>query len=176
MKLVLLKKLKQSQQLKENVAVLPPSIPQSALPPSGLPSGLSITPTTVKVPSSKIQQPQAAHSRHSSSNSHKPNQGSVSSLLRGVFYWPMKWMKCFLLFWMFLIATTSGQIEFISTTINTITFKQSSKLVGTTTAAKKFNGATAVEFPARRQRFIAVCYYYASTATTQQGIWMLFYK
>lgn len=47
MKLVLLKKLKQSQQLKENVAVLPPSIPASALPPTGLPSGLSITPTTV---------------------------------------------------------------------------------------------------------------------------------
>lgn len=82
MKLVLLKKLKQSQQLKENVAVLPPSIPPSALPPTGLPSGLSITPTTVKIPANKIQQPQAAHSRHLSS--HKPGQGSVSSLLRGV--------------------------------------------------------------------------------------------
>lgn len=82
MKLVLLKKLKQSQQLKENVAVLPPSIPQSALPPTGLPSGLSITPTTVKVPSNKIQPPQIAHSRHT--NSHKPSQGNVSSLLRGV--------------------------------------------------------------------------------------------
>lgn len=88
MKLVLLKKLKQSQQLKENVAVLPPSIPQSALPPTGLPSGLSITPTTVKVPSSssssnnKSQPIQTMHSRHS--NSHKPGQGSMSSLLRGV--------------------------------------------------------------------------------------------
>lgn len=50
MKLVLLKKLKQSQQLKENVAVqLPPGVPASALPPAGLPSGLSITPTIVKV-------------------------------------------------------------------------------------------------------------------------------
>lgn len=50
MKLVLLKKLKQSQQLKENVAVqLPPGVPPSALPPAGLPSGLSITPTIVKV-------------------------------------------------------------------------------------------------------------------------------
>jgi hypothetical protein len=81
MKLVLLKKLKQSQQLKENVAVLPPSIPQSALPPTGLPSGLSITPTTVKVPSNKNQPPQALHSRHP--NSHKTGQGSVPSLLRG---------------------------------------------------------------------------------------------
>ncbi|CAH0550462.1 unnamed protein product [Brassicogethes aeneus] len=87
MKLVLLKKLKQSQQLKENVAVLPPSIPQSALPPTGLPSGLSITPTTVKVPPPGAKQPQAAHSRHSSSAqpqaAHKPGQGSVSTLLRG---------------------------------------------------------------------------------------------
>lgn len=82
MKLVLLKKLKQSQQLKENVAVLPPSIPQSALPPTGLPSGLSITPTTVKVPSNKNQPPQSIHSRHP--NSHKTGQGSVPSLLRGV--------------------------------------------------------------------------------------------
>ena len=82
MKLVLLKKLKQSQQLKENVAVLPPSIPQSALPPTGLPSGLSITPTTVKVPSNKSQPPQVLHSRHP--NSHKAGQGSVPSLLRGV--------------------------------------------------------------------------------------------
>ncbi|XP_008195574.1 transcriptional repressor p66-alpha isoform X2 [Tribolium castaneum] len=81
MKLVLLKKLKQSQQLKENVAVLPPSIPQSALPPTGLPSGLSITPTTVKVPSNKNQPPQSLHSRHP--NSHKTGQGSVPSLLRG---------------------------------------------------------------------------------------------
>lgn len=81
MKLVLLKKLKQSQQLKENVAVLPPSIPQSALPASGLPSGLSITPTTVKIPS-KSQPIQPVHSRHS--NSSKPGQGNVSSLLRGV--------------------------------------------------------------------------------------------
>lgn len=86
MKLVLLKKLKQSQQLKENVAVLPPNIPQSALPPTGLPSGLSITPTTVKVPTNKIQQPQVAHTRHTT-NSHKPSsQGNVSSLLRGVSY------------------------------------------------------------------------------------------
>lgn len=83
MKLVLLKKLKQSQQLKENVAVLPPSIPPSALPPTGLPSGLSITPTTVKVPISKVQQPPTAHSRHT--NLHKPGaQGNVPSLLRGV--------------------------------------------------------------------------------------------
>lgn len=82
MKLVILKKLKQSQQLKENVAVLPPSIPQSALPPTGLPSGLSITPTTVKVPSTKTQQPQIAHSRHM--NSHKPGQNPVPPLLRGV--------------------------------------------------------------------------------------------
>ncbi|XP_018567587.1 transcriptional repressor p66-alpha isoform X2 [Anoplophora glabripennis] len=83
MKLVLLKKLKQSQQLKENVAVLPPSIPPSALPPTGLPSGLSITPTTVKVPANKIQPPMAAHSRHPISNSHKPMQGASPNLLRG---------------------------------------------------------------------------------------------
>ncbi|XP_072388976.1 transcriptional repressor p66-beta isoform X2 [Diabrotica undecimpunctata] len=72
MKLVLLKKLKQSQQHKENVAVLPPNIPASALPPTGLPSGLSITPTTVKVPPKAQQSPQMAHSRHPISNmSHK---------------------------------------------------------------------------------------------------------
>ncbi|XP_018322979.1 transcriptional repressor p66-beta isoform X2 [Agrilus planipennis] len=83
MKLVLLKKLKQSQQLKENVAVLPPSIPPSALPASGLPSGLSITPTTIKVPPTTKQPPQppSAHSRHV--NSHKPAPGNVPSLLRG---------------------------------------------------------------------------------------------
>lgn len=79
MKLVLLKKLKQSQQLKENVAVLPPSIPPSALPPTGLPSGLSITPTTVKVPINKVQQPPTAHSRHTSL--HKPGQGGNAPLL-----------------------------------------------------------------------------------------------
>ena len=84
MKLVLLKKLKQSQQLKENVAVIPPNIPASALPPTGLPSGLSITPTTVKVPSNKTQQPQIAHSRHSSV--HKSSPGTVPQLLRGVLY------------------------------------------------------------------------------------------
>lgn len=82
MKLVLLKKLKQSQQLKENVAVLPPSIPPSALPPTGLPSGLSITPTTVKVPT-KTQPPPVSHPRHPSSHN-KPLQGNVASLLRGV--------------------------------------------------------------------------------------------
>lgn len=82
MKLVLLKKLKQSQQLKENVAVLPPSIPPSALPPTGLPSGLSITPTTVRVSSTKNQQPQAAHTRQL--NSHKPGQGPIPPLVRGV--------------------------------------------------------------------------------------------
>lgn len=81
MKLVLLKKLKQSQQLKENVAVLPPNIPQSALPPTGLPSGLSITPTTVKVPV-KSQPPPGSHSRHSNSHG-KPMPGNVPSLLRG---------------------------------------------------------------------------------------------
>lgn len=81
MKLVLLKKLRQSQQLKENVAVVPPAIPQQALPPTGLPSGLSITPTTVKVPSTKGQPP--VHPRHN--NNHKPSvPGQVSSLLRGV--------------------------------------------------------------------------------------------
>lgn len=82
MKLVLLKKLKQSQQLKENVAVLTPSIPASALPPTGLPSGLSITPTTVKVPApSKISpaNPQVAHSRHPiSSNSNSMKVGVIS--------------------------------------------------------------------------------------------------
>lgn len=78
MKLVLLKKLKQSQQLKENVAVLPPSIPASALPPTGLPSGLIITPTNVKVPSSKSTPPQAAHSRNS--GSHKTSQSSSTNL------------------------------------------------------------------------------------------------
>nr|XP_022904495.1 transcriptional repressor p66-beta isoform X4 [Onthophagus taurus] len=80
MKLVLLKKLKQSQQLKENVAVLPPNIPHSALPPTGLPSGLSITPTTVKVPTNKTTPlPQAAHSR----NLHKTGQNAVPPPLRG---------------------------------------------------------------------------------------------
>ncbi|KAL1493892.1 hypothetical protein ABEB36_009576 [Hypothenemus hampei] len=88
MKLVLLKKLKQSQQLKENVAVqLPPGVPPSALPPAGLPSGLSITPTIVKVPPavSKNQTPQAAHTRHPSSlNSHQKDLNSgVPSVLRG---------------------------------------------------------------------------------------------
>lgn len=83
MKLVLLKKLKQSQQLKENVAVLPPSIPPSAIPPTGLPSGLSITPTTVKVPNNKVQQPPTAHLRHPTF--HKAGvQGNSSSILRGV--------------------------------------------------------------------------------------------
>lgn len=85
MKLVLLKKLRQSQQLKENVAVVPPVVPPSALPPMGLPSGLSITPTTVKVPSTKGQPPQNSHSnRHS--NNQKPTgaPASVPSLLRGV--------------------------------------------------------------------------------------------
>ncbi|XP_065167046.1 transcriptional repressor p66-beta isoform X2 [Atheta coriaria] len=79
MKLVLLKKLKQSQALKENVAVLPPSIPQSALPPTGLPSGLSITPTTVKVPS-KTQVPQAAHTRPTTGSAHKPGQMNASGV------------------------------------------------------------------------------------------------
>lgn len=82
MKLVLLKKLKQSQQLKENVAVLTPSIPASALPPSGLPSGLSITPTTVKASApSKISPavPQVAHSRHSvGSNTNSLKVGVIS--------------------------------------------------------------------------------------------------
>nr|XP_023024568.1 transcriptional repressor p66-beta [Leptinotarsa decemlineata] len=82
MKLVLLKKLKQSQQLKENVAVIPPSIPPSALPPTGLPSGLSITPTTVKVPPKGQQSPQIAHSRHPVSNSsHKI--GGMGGILQG---------------------------------------------------------------------------------------------
>lgn len=80
MKLVLLKKLKQSQQLKENVAVLPPNIPASALPPTGLPSGLIITPTNVKVPTNKSQSPQVAHSRHPTS---KTIPGS-SSMIKGV--------------------------------------------------------------------------------------------
>ncbi|CAG9863289.1 unnamed protein product [Phyllotreta striolata] len=71
MKLVLLKKLKQSQQLKENVAVLPPNIPASVLPPAGLPSGLSITPTTIKGPPKGQQSPQMAHARHSSNLPHK---------------------------------------------------------------------------------------------------------
>lgn len=83
MKLVLLKKLRQSQQLKENVAVVPPAIPQQALPPTGLPSGLSITPTTVKIPSTKGQQPPGAHSRHNN-NQKGSLPGQVSSLLRGV--------------------------------------------------------------------------------------------
>lgn len=88
MKLVLLKKLKQSQQLKENVAVqLPPGVPPSALPPAGLPSGLSITPTIVKVPPSnnKGQPPQAAHSRHPSTPSSHPKNvpSGVPSLMRG---------------------------------------------------------------------------------------------
>lgn len=82
MKLVLLKKLKQSQQLKENVAVLTPSIPASALPPSGLPSGLSITPTTVKVPApSKVSPavPQVAHSRYPiGSNTNSLKVGVIS--------------------------------------------------------------------------------------------------
>lgn len=81
MKLVLLKKLKQSQQLKENVAVLPPSIPASALPPTGLPSGLIITPTNVKVSNNKTQPPQPAHSRHTSS--HKSVPGGVPSIMKG---------------------------------------------------------------------------------------------
>lgn len=84
MKLVLLKKLKQSQQLKENVAVLPPSIPASAIPPTGLPSGLSITPTTVKVPTTtKMQQPPAAHLRHPIYQK-SPVQGNAASIMRGV--------------------------------------------------------------------------------------------
>lgn len=83
MKLVLLKKLRQSQQLKENVAVVPPVVPPAALPPTGLPSGLSITPTTVKVPLTKGQQPQNAHMRHS--NQKPPGvSNAVPSLLRGV--------------------------------------------------------------------------------------------
>ncbi|XP_019769220.2 transcriptional repressor p66-alpha [Dendroctonus ponderosae] len=86
MKLVLLKKMKQSQQLKENVQ-LPSGVPPSALPPTGLPSGLSITPTIVKVPvaTSKGQTPQAAHTRHPSTpNVHPKNLSSgVPSLLRG---------------------------------------------------------------------------------------------
>lgn len=84
MKLVLLKKLRQSQQLKENVAVVPPVVPPQALPPTGLPSGLSITPTTVKVPSTKGQQPQNAHSRHNSNQKPPGSITAVPSLLRGV--------------------------------------------------------------------------------------------
>ncbi|XP_050301355.1 transcriptional repressor p66-beta isoform X2 [Anthonomus grandis grandis] len=88
MKLVLLKKLKQSQQLKENVAVqLPPGVPPSALPPAGLPSGLSITPTIVKLPSSngKNVTPQAAHTRHPLTPNSVPKNvpSGVPSLLRG---------------------------------------------------------------------------------------------
>lgn len=94
MKLVLLKKLRQSQQLKENLATVPPVNPITVLPPpTVLPSGLSITPTTVKI-SSKTQQPQAAHTRHTSNNSSisisatnsssKPtNLSHVPPLLRG---------------------------------------------------------------------------------------------
>ncbi|KAK9893107.1 hypothetical protein WA026_023827 [Henosepilachna vigintioctopunctata] len=81
MKLVLLKKLKQSQQLKENVAVLPPSLPPSALPPSGLPSGLSITPTTVKVPTQKNPPSSSVLLRHPIS--HRPAQNNVAPMLRG---------------------------------------------------------------------------------------------
>ncbi|XP_076268564.1 transcriptional repressor p66-beta simjang isoform X1 [Rhynchophorus ferrugineus] len=88
MKLVLLKKLKQSQQLKENVAVqLPPGVPPSVLPPAGLPSGLSITPTIVKIPpnNSKSQTPHSTHLRHpNAQNSHtKTPPQNVPSLLRG---------------------------------------------------------------------------------------------
>lgn len=84
MKLVLLKKLRQSQQLKENVAVVPPVVPAAALPPTGLPSGLSITPTTVKVPSTKGPQPQNAHSRHNNNQKPPGMPAAVPSLLRGV--------------------------------------------------------------------------------------------
>lgn len=91
MKLVLLKKLRQSQQLKENVAVVPPAAataPPPGLPPGGLPSGLSITPTTVKVPIAKAPQPQNAHTRHGiPPNPQKVPSGmpsaAVPSLLRG---------------------------------------------------------------------------------------------
>ncbi|XP_066152247.1 transcriptional repressor p66-beta isoform X1 [Euwallacea fornicatus] len=86
MKLVLLKKLKQSQQLKENVAVqLPPGVPPSALPPAGLPSGLIITPTIVKVPTNagKGQTPQTAHIRHPTAPNSKNVSSGVPSVLRG---------------------------------------------------------------------------------------------
>ncbi|XP_044739209.1 transcriptional repressor p66-beta isoform X2 [Chrysoperla carnea] len=93
MKLVLLKKLRQSQQLKENLATVAPAVPPQVLPPTGLPSGLSITPTTVKIEKiDKSQQPQQAHSRHSTSSNNNNNNNSrnkptnlshVPPLLRG---------------------------------------------------------------------------------------------
>ncbi|CAG9821039.1 unnamed protein product [Phaedon cochleariae] len=66
MKLVLLKKLKQSQQLKENVAVLPASLPASALaPPKGQ------------------QSPQMAHARHPTAvSAHKMGSG-MGGVLQG---------------------------------------------------------------------------------------------